>query len=107
MQNDIDFMEEVEAEEGVSKKKGAAKGKGTKGVTKTPTETIPPSSNQTGEKRKSIAVEDKYKKMEQKEHILKRPDTYSRFSYDISLGNWCCVSNSWKCRKVNSGNVGV
>lgn len=60
----------------------AAKGKGekktsaaTKGRKKTAeeVETLSPPA-----KRRSLAVEEKYQKMTQREHIIKRPDTYSR-----------------------------
>ena len=64
---------------GASKSKKGAKG--AKGVT-APAEETPSVDNceqvsSTTGKRRSLAVEEKYQKMTQREHIIKRPDTYS------------------------------
>ena len=37
-------------------------------------------SEKQPQKRRSLAVEEKYQKMTQREHIIKRPDTYSNFT---------------------------
>lgn len=33
----------------------------------------------SGERRKSLTVEEKYQKLDQREHVLKRPDMYSNY----------------------------
>lgn len=67
---------EAAASEAAAKGKGAKKSSAaTKGRKTAPAETeslSPPA------KRRSLAVEEKYQKMTQREHIIKRPDTYSR-----------------------------
>ena len=90
-------------------KAGASKGaKGAKGAkaTTAPSEKLPPAgdseqvSSATG-KRRSLAVEEKYQKMTQREHIIKRPDTYS-------MWNTVLVSFiSWIGRENDPGNVGI
>lgn len=66
---------ETAALETATKGKGAKKSSATtKGRKKAPAEAeslSPPA------KRRSLAVEEKYQKMTQREHIIKRPDTYS------------------------------
>ena len=63
--------------------KGKGKGKGKKTTENSTNKGDSPSANTsestTTEKRKSLAIEQKYQKMTQREHIIKRPDTYSRF----------------------------
>ena len=61
--------------------------KGAKGLPASETEST--MSNQTG-KRRSLAVEEKYQKMTQREHIIKRPDTYSMSYYDFVTLSWFC-----------------
>ena len=63
--------------------KGKGKGKGKKTTDNSTNKGDSPapntSENTTTEKRKSLAIEQKYQKMTQREHIIKRPDTYSIF----------------------------
>ena len=63
--------------------KGKGKGKGKKTTDNSTNKGDSPSANTsestTTEKRKSLAIEQKYQKMTQREHIIKRPDTYSIF----------------------------
>ena len=42
------------------------------------------------EKRRSLAVEEKYQKMTQREHIIKRPDTYSKLYFFCLMFSWFC-----------------
>ena len=42
------------------------------------------------EKRRSLAVEEKYQKMTQREHIIKRPDTYSMICRLYLMCSWLC-----------------
>ena len=63
--------------------KGKGKGKGKKTTDNSTNKGDSPapntSENTTTGKRKSLAIEQKYQKMTQREHIIKRPDTYSIF----------------------------
>ena len=76
-------MEVEEVAKPTAKGKGRGKGKsagGTKAASEEAPNTNAASESQVGktEKRRSLAVEEKYQKMTQREHIIKRPDTYSR-----------------------------
>ena len=79
---DLDFDEEGEE---IPQKKGSAKGRGkkssknNKGTVDGTIAATPESidDSKPSGKRKSISVEQKYQKMTQREHIIKRPDTYS------------------------------
>ena len=89
---------ETTSSEAPAKGKGGKKtGATAKGRKKTPEEAealSPPA------KRRSLAVEEKYQKMTQREHIIKRPDTYS---WDSQFLPPC----SWLSRKADAGDVGV
>ena len=53
-------------------------------VTKIPTNTSNDSmtfERGSGKGRKSLTVEEKYQKLDQREHVLKRPDMYSIFLF--------------------------
>ena len=89
---------ETTASEAPAKGKGGKKtGAASNGRKKTPEEAealSPPA------KRRSLAVEEKYQKMTQREHIIRRPDTYS---WDSQFLPPCsCISG-----KADSGDVGV
>ena len=83
----------MEEEVGV---KPAPKGKKAKGgkaaAAKTTGKEAAPTGDATAEtpteqpqKRRSLAVEEKYQKMTQREHIIKRPDTYSDLEWWIVI----------------------
>ena len=89
---------ETASSEAFAKGKGGKKtGAAAKGRKKTPEEAealSPPA------KRRSLAVEEKYQKMTQREHIIRRPDTYS---WDSQFLPPC----SWISGKTDAGDVGV
>jgi len=68
-------------------KNGKAGSRGNK--VSSPTEAEKAMSGQP-EKRRSLAVEEKYQKMTQREHIIKRPDTYSMMCRFCLLCSWFC-----------------
>lgn len=83
-------MEVEEVVKPTSKGKGRAKGKnagGGKAANEEAPTTNAASESKDGktEKRRSLAVEEKYQKMTQREHIIKRPDTYSRNATDFVM----------------------
>ena len=99
----------MEVEPTTKGKAGASKsGKGAKGMKGNTVSSgeLPSTDNSeqvssTTGKRRSLAVEEKYQKMTQREHIIKRPDTYSKW-YLVLVS-----FSSWIGREVNTGNVGV
>ena len=82
----------MEVEPTTKGKVGASKsGKGAKGSkgAAASSEDLPSAGNfeqgsSTTGKRRSLAVEEKYQKMTQREHIIKRPDTYSKWAMVLS-----------------------
>lgn len=76
----------VDDDDDMLNKKGSRKGKGKKAakdnkkddsVNATVSGSTSGSNSEPPAKRRSLAVEEKYQKMTQREHIIKRPDTYS------------------------------
>ena len=92
---DLDFDEEGEE---ITQKKGTAKGQGKKSSKNNKTvvdnKSAATSDNNDSadpsERRKSISVEQKYQKMTQREHIIKRPDTYSYYHCLQLMYSWQC-----------------
>ena len=86
---------ESSSEEGDFSKqqKGSSKGRGKKTTKATASKASAKNDATTEEtgssgKRQSLAVEQKYQKMTQREHIIKRPDTYSRYGHVIFIFSW-------------------
>lgn len=83
-----------------NKVKPKQKGKGNKKTAEVNTDNSNTADNSTSERRKSLTVEEKYQKLDPREHVLKRPDMYSSV---CAAFNIC----SWKRGQGDSGDVGV
>lgn len=53
------------------------KGKGNKKTAEVNTDNSNTADNPSSKRRKSLTVEEKYQKLDPREHVLKRPDMYS------------------------------
>lgn len=74
------------APKGKKTKGGKAAAANTDGKEAAPTEdATTETSTEQPQKRRSLAVEEKYQKMTQREHIIKRPDTYSDLKWWIVI----------------------
>ena len=64
----------MEVEEKIEPKQ---KGKANKKTAETSTSNSNATGNTSTQRRKSLTVEEKYQKLDPREHVLKRPDMYS------------------------------
>ena len=61
------------------------KGKANKKTAEVNSDNSRTSDKTASQRRKSLTVEEKYQKLDPREHVLKRPDMYSSFSFVVYI----------------------